>query len=402
MKYLLSLLLIFLTLNSKADYWTRKADFPNGARAEAFGFSIGSKGYVGGGLNMLTSLTVNDFWEYDPGTDTWAQKTNFPGGGTAYCVSFSIGTKGYVCTGMSIYNTSAYNDLWEYDPTADTWTKKTSFPGDARSLAVGFIIDSLGYVGTGYGDSTSSYAGFTDFYAYNQTTNSWNTIAQIPSLPSFEGVAFSVLSSGYVTGQSLNGSMSDSLWKYNSLTNSWSAKANFPDTARCDAAAFSINNLGYFGMGDMGGNHLFNDFWQYNPITNTWTQKTSLPSTTRDETSHFVIGSKGYICFGGENFNSELWEYTPDGVGVEPVNNQKLSIQVYPNPFSKTTKLYFSRELQNAELSILDIYGKKVGVYSNIQGREFLLNRNDLSSGLYFYRISENGILIAKDKLLVQ
>jgi hypothetical protein len=52
------------------------------------------------------ALEAEDFWEYDPATNTWKKKMDL-GNGTSDnyrygAVGFSIGTKGYIGTGFNI------------------------------------------------------------------------------------------------------------------------------------------------------------------------------------------------------------------------------------------------------------------------------------------------------------
>ena len=47
-------------------------------RYGAVGFSIGSKGFIGTGVDFFGNY-YNDFWEYNPATNTWTQKANFGG-----------------------------------------------------------------------------------------------------------------------------------------------------------------------------------------------------------------------------------------------------------------------------------------------------------------------------------
>lgn len=154
-------------------------------RADATGFSIGTKGYIGTGY---TGTYSTDWWEWDQATDTWTQKANYPGPGIVEAVAFSIGGKGYVLPAPT------GNDFWCFDPVANSWSAKATFPGDARQAAVAFAIDIMGYITTG----TSG----------NPTT------------------------------------MND-LWEYNSVTDSWSQKTAFPGTMRHYACGFSIGSKGY-------------------------------------------------------------------------------------------------------------------------------------------------------------
>ena len=156
-----ALLFSFISVNTvfaAANTWTQKADFGGGARM-AGAFSIGSKGYMGGGSSYdsqtNTSTPYKDFWEYDPSLNFWTRKSDFRGKGRYTVASFTVGNKGYTGTGWD-QRTPYYKDLWEYDPLTDAWTQKANFPGTARQSAVGFAIDNYGYLGTGH-DGANKY-----------------------------------------------------------------------------------------------------------------------------------------------------------------------------------------------------------------------------------------------------
>jgi N-acetylneuraminic acid mutarotase len=86
-----------------------KSRFRGTARIGGVGFSIGTKGYIGTGLDRNVGYT-NDFWEYDPTVNTWMRKANFGGTARYDAVGFSIDGKGYIGTGPFA------KDFWEYDP----------------------------------------------------------------------------------------------------------------------------------------------------------------------------------------------------------------------------------------------------------------------------------------------
>jgi hypothetical protein len=145
--------------------WTKKADFGGTARKDAVGILIGTKGYIGTGLD--STGYKKDFWEYTPAAGaalgTWTQKADFGGVARSSAVGFgSSCSNGYIGTGGTTCD--FYKDFWEYDPTANTWTQRTDFGGTERDSAVGFMIGGMGYVGTGYDGLTSSY--FKDFWQY--------------------------------------------------------------------------------------------------------------------------------------------------------------------------------------------------------------------------------------------
>ena len=73
-----------------------RADFGGSARNAAVAAALGSKIYVGTGLD---GANKKDWWEYDPSTDLWTQKTDFGGTARFVAVAASLGSKIYVGTG---------------------------------------------------------------------------------------------------------------------------------------------------------------------------------------------------------------------------------------------------------------------------------------------------------------
>ncbi len=281
-----------LILETTFLQWKQKANLGGVATYKAVGFSIGSKGYVGTGLEA--SLR-NDFWEYDPVNNVWTQKANFGGTARSGAVGFSIGSKGYLGTGSS---NSASNDFWEYDPALNVWTKKANFKGAARSHAVGFSIGQKGYIGLG----TSA----PDFWEYDPVSDVWNQKANFAGVVSYTPVGFSIGQKGYVVTGGKN-----SFWEYDPGANVWKQKANFKGEARSYPVGFSIGSKGYIGTGTTSKR--LNDFWEYDPATNAWTQKPNFKGEARSYAVGFSIGNKGYIGGGliGEVIKGDFWEFDP-------------------------------------------------------------------------------------------
>src|SRR5262245_61700382 len=98
-----SLFYFCFNTNISAQYtWTQKANYPAAKMYGPSGFSIGSKGYVGTGLDDAIQLR-KDFWEYDTLTNVWTQKADFGGGPRWGGSAFSIGNFGYLGLGTSAY-----------------------------------------------------------------------------------------------------------------------------------------------------------------------------------------------------------------------------------------------------------------------------------------------------------
>lgn len=87
-------------------------------------------------------------------------------------------------------------------------------------------------------------------------------------------------------------------------------------------------------------------------------------------------------------------------VGIAENTNTELN--VYPNPFSDQTVFEFT-DAKADKLFVTDITGKIVAVETINGATKYTFQRNELSSGMYFYRvISREQQLIAKGKLILR
>jgi len=80
------------------------------------------------------------------------------------------------------------------------------------------------------------------------------------------------------------------------------------------------------------------------------------------------------------------------------------SIEVYPNPFSDhTTILVQSTALEGQyTVEMIDVTGKVVATQSGDFNKETVIQKNNLTPDLYFYRITQNGVKFATGKLIIQ
>lgn len=304
--------------------WTQKVNFGGIARKEAVAFAIGTKGYIGTGVDA-SGACLSDFWEYDNAGNAWTQKADFgvaTTGDTALvrsnAVAFVVNNKGYVGTGTD--GTILHKDFWEFDPVGNAWTQKSDFgytvsttdtDGTARKDAVGFNIGTTGYVGTGI--DASGYT--SDFWSYVPATDTWAAKASFGGGVRASAVGFAVGTNGYI-GTGYNGTtyFSD-FWEYNPTTNAWTQKANFGGDARMNAVAlYSFCGTAYVGLGMVPCGY-FDDFWEYDSVSDTWIQKKEFGGGPRAAAVGFSIGSESHFVGTGEDANSTLykdyWKYQP-------------------------------------------------------------------------------------------
>ena len=93
------------------------------------------------------------------------------------------------------------------------------------------------------------------------------------------------------------------------------------------------------------------------------------------------------------------WIGITTGVDIIDVS---AAIKNFPNPFSSSTILQVGIELKNATLTLYDIYGRKVQTKENISGQKITLYRNNLPSGIYFYKLMQDNNLVATGKLIAE
>ena len=164
--------------NQLTNTWTQKASLPADSSTDATAMAINGKGYLGLGSNVHspTGAALKDWWQYDPVADLWTRKSNFPGGARYNVAGFAVDGKGYVCSGeKEVKNTISYpNDLWQYDPVSDSWIQKANMPGPGM-VAIGLngTVDGVdvGFVVVG---------GPGGCLEYNPAKDVWGRLPDMP------------------------------------------------------------------------------------------------------------------------------------------------------------------------------------------------------------------------------
>ncbi|MBL0287973.1 MAG: T9SS type A sorting domain-containing protein [Bacteroidetes bacterium] len=79
------------------------------------------------------------------------------------------------------------------------------------------------------------------------------------------------------------------------------------------------------------------------------------------------------------------------------------SIKVFPNPFREKTQIILdSDELENPSLMLINMQGQIVKVISSINKNTFNIEREDLSNGMYLFKIMEGDKEVGNGKIIVQ
>lgn len=90
----------------------------------------------------------------------------------------------------------------------------------------------------------------------------------------------------------------------------------------------------------------------------------------------------------------------PISVSEHVFKNSKSII--FPNPFSNSAIIKTSIELNDAALKIYDLLGQEVLTNSHLNGQEIKINKENLTNGNYYYKLTQNGELISKGKFIIE
>jgi sugar lactone lactonase YvrE len=101
----------------------------------------------------------------------------------------------------------------------------------------------------------------------------------------------------------------------------------------------------------------------------------------------------------GDSDNYRIRKVTNTTSVVE--HNKLSSMLVSPNPFNNATLIKLPESVQNAEIVVSDLLGKKV-ITKKFSGKEYLLEKGTLSPGIYFVQINDEQHQYPVTKIVVQ
>jgi hypothetical protein len=107
----------------------------------------------------------------------------------------------------------------------------------------------------------------------------------------------------------------------------------------------------------------------------------------------------------GVQDNGDLWNIAHIVINEEPMGIDELNaannVKVYPNPFTSKAIFSLGTEVEKASLTLYDITGKEMKQLT-FSGREVMMERENLLSGIYFYRIITTNNDVMTGKLIIQ
>jgi N-acetylneuraminic acid mutarotase len=397
---MLRILIILLTLTPICAFaqntWSPK-DSVNGApRAVSSSFVLNNEAYIVAGLDedgfrrkMYSYNFLQDDWDLEKSLGG----INGAGLNRGSACAFSVGFKAYVCLGQGVTNVF-FKDNWEYDLVNETWSQKSDFIGEARRQAVAFVIDDIAYLGTGIAASGLK----KDMYSYDPETNTWTQLVDFPGSARKEAAAFAMGGQGYL-GTGDDGVMKNDFWQFEPSTGAWTQKSNMPGLPRKGAVGWGIFPNAYICTGEDNTFNYSTDLWEYNFWLDTWTQQPSIPGPGRSNAVAFVLNGLGFVGTGYNGiFLDDLYAFTPTlSTGIEL---KKEDVSIYPIPASDHVTI--DVDIQDVELILLGMDGKQLSSdkYVVKTNSGFIVQRNDLSIGNYFFQLIQAGNLVYSHKIL--
>ena len=399
MKKIILLALVFLGFQSIAQVntWTQVASPPSSytARNHPVTFAIDGFGYLLTGFSG--QFLHSDFYKYDAANDSWSTLPNFPGGARGFAYGVSHMGKGYV--GFGITQTQQgiiyLNDLWEFDPSNNSWQQLASCPGSGRRHPAFLAADNKLYLGCG----DNSSANLKDWWEYDIATDTWTQKASLPGPPRHHPYFFTLNDEPYV-GFGHNGSNSQGpiiykdLYRYNQSSDTWTRMADLPAQGRVAGTQFSFNNKGYLlsGQGEDHNNLNTGEFWEYNPLTDTWASMPPHPGTARWAPGSFVIGNVVYFTSGESGLTTptltnekDMWkfQFADFPASVSSISNDIVSL--YPNPVNAALVINSNEKVLNVE--VYNSLGVKISRTVNMANERVTIDCSSLSVGNYFVKI---------------
>lgn len=232
--------------------------------------------FVTAGFNTTTSSADNQSWILDPSTMSWERVADSPNGIQSGCAAALPNNNVYCFGGLDISSMPIPNVLI-YDVDENTWTTGPACPLTGYFVRATALDDHrILIVG---GDT-----GVSDCYVYDERTNAFAQVSDIPSPRS----AGALIQAGdlvyYFGGFDGVSQPQDEVFAYDYVHDSWSLCCYLPDENQGVQGALSADGMIYLvgGGSDMGwGGTNSLAAYAFDPRDNSFTYLTDAPKALR-------------------------------------------------------------------------------------------------------------------------
>jgi uncharacterized repeat protein (TIGR01451 family) len=127
-------------------------------------------------------------------------------------------------------------------------------------------------------------------------------------------------------------------------------------------------------------------------------KRANLPLTTQ-------IKNKAHIYF---DYNEPIVTNTVSNTITQPSyiftikGDENISVTAMPNPFTQSTQIIVEGINSAFDFELFDVTGKAIRKISSLNGNRFELNRETMSAGVYFYRITSTTMQRGYGRVVVE
>jgi len=141
------------------------------------------------------------------------------------------------------------------------------------------------------------------------------------------------------------------------------------------------------------------------PYSYSWREQLQ-PFTEIGIGINYVVGSNGiyYVQVTDANgcpATSNSFEFNEVVTGVVALSTT-IALNIYPNPFNEETTVDFGREIKDATIRIVDVYGKVIERHEVKDQKKHIIKRGNKASGVYFMEVEINNEYINNFKLVIE
>jgi N-acetylneuraminic acid mutarotase len=381
--------------------------------------------FGGGSSAQLTNVA-----KYNSVTNSWTNNVStMP---TPISAGWAVALPGdsiiYVIGGDN--NTSAYGICMKFNIITNSWTQMAAMtPSPCTDQLTVVYRDSLIYcVGGGDGLFGSTTVQYNAVRFFNTKSNTWTSATNLPVPLSMSGGGIFGDTIYIFCGASTGGTYLANCYKgvinpSNITQITWTALVNYPGGAMTRMASTFVkvgNSAGIAcAYGAVSGGTVSNTAYLWNICTGSW-QTLPVGSIARSNLRGAGLRDSSLYCVSGYNGSAGVgnvdklkFSLIDGSCVITSINNQStipvefnLS-QNYPNPFNPVTKIQYSIPKAGlVKLSVYDILGKEVSLLLNeyrLPGNYIIdFDASNLSSGVYFYKISSGDFSDMKKMFLIK
>lgn len=240
---------------------------------------------------------------------------------------------------------------------------------------------------------------------YSVTTGTWSTVTN-SMLSDHLFCSIILMSNGNVL---IAGGTTSEV--FNPVNNTFSAAGNLlQSVARDPMINLSNGKVLIYGTGD-----LFSIDRQslqvFNPVANKWYSAGTVNVTYTADGYTVAKLQTGKILYVGGNASTGNGSYkycylvneSSIAVGINDLLTN-YSINVSPNPFTTAAVIQINSDMKikNARLKLFDLIGNEIRSLENIDENQIKIERENMTSGIYLYKLTEGNEIIAAGKLIVE